>query len=138
MGGQDSGEDDPGAGEIFQLHETRAGGRGGADYTVEFSAADAGVEVGAGAGDGVYGDLEACGANAAERAARGRIDIGGGVPRGRGEHFAGIWTDGGRSDRSTHGCGQGGVHGIDGSGPLDHESGGGNELEAGDAGAWRE
>src|ERR1035438_8632013 len=39
--------------ELSRLYFARAGGRGGADYSVEFSAADGGVETGSGAGFGM-------------------------------------------------------------------------------------
>src|SRR6267378_3382080 len=70
--------------------------------------------------------------------ARGRIDAGGGVPRRRRELAAWIRANGRGGDCAAHGRGQGGVHGIDGSGPLDHAGGGGYQLEESDAGARRE
>ena len=49
------GRDHPNQRELFLLHTIRAGRRGGADYSVELSTADAGVEAGAGAGMRQYG-----------------------------------------------------------------------------------
>ena len=95
----------PVQGRVFQLHEARAGGRGGADYSVEFSVADAGVETGAGAGDRKHGGDEAGRADAAHRAARGRIDSGSGISGRRGEPAAGLRTHGRRGHRQAHGCG---------------------------------
>ncbi len=45
---------------IPRLHAARAGGRGGADYPVEFPAADGGMEARSGAGDRLHGCTEAC------------------------------------------------------------------------------
>ena len=53
------------AGGVSELCAVRSGG---ADYSVEFSAADAGVEDCSGAGDGKYGGVEAGGVYAADGA----------------------------------------------------------------------
>ncbi len=46
-------------GGLLLLYAARAGGRGGADHSLEFSDADAGVEAGAGAGHRKHGGDEA-------------------------------------------------------------------------------
>jgi len=80
---------------------------------------------------------KAGGADAADGVARGRTDAGSRVSRGRGELAARIRADGRCGDCAAYGRGQSGVHGINGSGPLDHEGGRGNQPEARYAGAGR-
>ena len=65
---------------------------------------------------------EACRTDTAFGAASRRTDHGSGIPRGRSEHSAGLWSDGRRVDCAAHGRRQGGVHWLDGSGQADHES----------------
>src|SRR5690606_27207113 len=77
LGGQDRRKDDPDQRSVFLLHAARAGGGGRADYSVEFSAADAGVEVGSGAGGGLHQRDDAGGAAAAVGAANGGAGAGG-------------------------------------------------------------
>src|SRR6267143_1924384 len=103
----------------------------------EFSAVDAGVETWAGAGSGLHRGDEAGRADAADGSARGRIDAGSGVPRRRGELAARIRANGRGGDCAAHGRGQSGVHGINGSGALDHARRGRYQPEARDAGAGR-
>jgi hypothetical protein len=88
LGGQGAGQDHPHQRRLFLLHAPRTGGRGGADHSVEFPAADAGLEAGAGAGHRQHGGDEARRTDAAHRAARGRTDSRSRLPAGRGESAA--------------------------------------------------
>ncbi len=138
LGRQGAGQDHPHRRRLFLLHAARAGRRGRADHSVEFPAADAGVEAGAGAGHRQHRRDEARRADAADRAARRRTDRRSRVPRRRGEHSAGLRSDRRRGHRPSHGRRQGGVHRFDRSGPPDHGSRRENQSEARHAGTRRQ
>ena len=82
MGDQDRRQHDSSFGsvhagrEISRLHVARAGRSGRTDHSLEFPAADGGVEAWPGAGDGLHGCVEAGRADSALRAASGRTDHG--------------------------------------------------------------
>ena len=69
-----------------QLHAARAGGRMRPDHSVEFPAADGGVEAGAGAGMWQYRNPEAGRADATYRPSIGRVDPRGRPSRGSGQY----------------------------------------------------
>ena len=71
LGGQDSGQDDPDPRRLLLLHAARAGGRGGADHSLELPGADDGLEVGPGARGGLHDRDEAGRADAADLLADG-------------------------------------------------------------------
>ncbi len=69
--------------KISRLHAARAGRRGRADYSVEFPAADGGVEAGSGAGHRLHGGAEAGGADSAvARCVLGELIQEAGIPEG--------------------------------------------------------
>jgi len=74
---------------------------------LEFSVADAGLEIGAGAGGGLARRFLKPAEQTPLSALRGgRIDAGGGIPGWRGEHVAWVRADGGpRRLAAAHGCG---------------------------------
>ena len=71
LGRQDPRPDDPGPRQLLLLHAARAGRRRRADHPVELPAADAGVEVGPGAGRRLHDRDEARRADAADLPAHG-------------------------------------------------------------------
>lgn len=95
------------------LYAARAGGRRGADHSVELPAADGGLEAGAGPGGGLHGSAEGGGADADDRAAPGRAFPGGRLPAGRGQHPDRLRRNRRRGDRGPSGRGQGRLHRID-------------------------
>ena len=89
--------------KVSGVHGARAGWRGRADHSVEFSVADGGVEAWPGAGGRMYGGAETRRADATFGAAAGRIAAGSGIPGRRGEHCSGLW----RNRRGGAGCASG-------------------------------
>ena len=80
--------------EVSRVYVARTGGSGGADHSLEFPAADGGVETWAGAGYGMHGGAETGRADTAFRAASGRADHGSRIPGRRGQRGSGIRRDG--------------------------------------------
>ena len=67
--------------QVSRLHRARARGRGRSDHSLEFSAADGGMEARPGAGRRLHRGSEASRTNSAHRAAARRIDSGSGHSR---------------------------------------------------------
>jgi hypothetical protein len=87
------------AGRVFVVHGARTHRGGRPNHPVELSAADGGLEAGAGVGGGLHRGAEGCRANPDDRIAAGGTVSGGRLPAGRGQHPDRIWRDCRSGDR---------------------------------------
>src|SRR5699024_247122 len=98
-----------------------------------FSAGDGRVEIGSGVGDGMHRGVKTGGADAAVCSLSGPTDSGGWFSGGGGQYSSRVWRNSGTTPGRTPRCRQSGLYRVDGSGPIDHENGGGHR-EKRDAG----